>query len=419
MDNKIIETTKSLMLDCVPFLEFLFYRVQGLFSTLKSDICIPTETTEITEITDTIDFKNINIVKEIIENSEHLHTIEKLYEWFLSYQHYFSTITITITTTTTIDQNMAMKIKNDLHHLISKNDAFYFSSDWLNGFYFIDNKTCKLDNFSRNDRYFFNLCVNGYLLTAQWLIKTFRIYRDWGDINLSLLFTQVCRYGHVHVLEWLLSLTGDQSISLKFYHEITLFEVFKTGHINAIKYLLTLNGDRSVNLFNNSFIGSIFDTLCDSNRVDIANELLLLTDIRQVKNFTGIFLGACLKNKVDMVRFCLSLEGDLQVNVNYDNDMVFRNACASGYIEIVKLLLEVKPPRQVNVHAKGDQAFRWARNKDRQDVVNLLLSLKDDRAIDLDELERDLALCRMKENIRMESPSYRYAGYLRKLYNDM
>lgn len=411
--NETIKITKVPMLDCIPFLEFLFYRVQGLFSAFKNDIYTQTETVDV------IDCQNMNIIKEIIENSNYFHTIEKLYEWFLLYQNYFSNSTSL--SLLTVDQNMAMKIKNDLNHLISKNDVFYFSSDWLNGFYFMDDKKCKINNVSRNDCYFFNLCVNGYLFTAQWLMETFKLYRGWGDINLSLLFTEVCRYGHVHVLRWLLSLTGDQSISLKFYHKFTLFEVFKTGHINAIKYLLSLNGDRSVNLFDEVHIGieSIFDTLYDSNRVDIAHELSLLTDIRQVNNFDNIFWNACLKNKVDMVRFCLSLEGKRQVNVNYDKDMVFRNACASGYIEIVRLLLEVKPPRRVNVHVNNDQAFRWARENGHQNIMNLLLSLTDDRAIDLNKIERYLEKCRREEEIRMESLSYRYEGYLRKLYNDM
>jgi hypothetical protein len=70
---------------------------------------------------------------------------------------------------------------------------------------YLDRKSGRRCNIYGIIKIFTNTCENGHLRTAQWLFKTFQIFRSTYDLSRGLdgCFINVCWFGYLDVAQWL------------------------------------------------------------------------------------------------------------------------------------------------------------------------------------------------------------------------
>ena len=123
--------------------------------------------------------------------------------------------------------------------------------------------------------------------------------------------------------------------------------------------------------------------------ISCSNYTIILTDIQasQYINMHDKFCLACINGDISFVKWALSSQNTVDIDIHYRHERAFRTACAENQLDIVKYLLELDGDRYIDIHALNDLGFHWAVHSKKKDVAILLLSLTGDRRISLQTCE--------------------------------
>ncbi len=127
-----------------------------------------------------------------------------------------------------------------------------------------------------------------------------------------------------------------------------------------------------------------FNIFCQDNRASYVQAWLEQGYVPE--NLQHNFRVACMCGSREVVKFLLSLDDDLRVDVFHENSRAFRDTCLAGQLEIVRELLALGGERYMDVHAQDDDglhAFDLCCRSGNLQLVQLMLSLTGDRFVDV------------------------------------
>jgi hypothetical protein len=188
----------------------------------------------------------------------------------------------------------------------------------------------KDDNQLKHDEIFAEVCSNGHLSVAQWLLSTYDVnIHFWDDQP----FRFACCNGHLSVVQWLHSL-GRVNIHAEDDHAFR--NAYCNGHLPVLHWLYSIG---------------VFD-------IHTANDYAFRT--------------TCSMGHLLVAQWFYSLGGDL--NIHIYNDEAFRYACIHGHLSVAQWLHSLG---EVNIHVYNDEAFRFACSRGHLSVAQWLHSLGD------------------------------------------
>jgi len=285
-------------------------------------------------------------------------------------------------------------------------------------------------------------CMNGCLEVVKWLYE-FVNMKNFESMYISEIFMWTCRQGHIGVAKWINSIDMFKS-----WIESRLTECIVAsstrGHLELAKWLCTINKDRLYfeerqvcDIFryawNRPDVVEWFYNLCSEHSITVKPYMFYsafvdacrfcITDyVKWLYNFIidkgyknklykdgGLSAGftvGCKANKIDTVKFILSVGTGVNFYIHCLDEYLFRWLCGRGRTEMAKFLynycLEKGSP--INVHVLDEMPFIWACRFGHLETVKWLLSLGVNR-----HLKSDLAFRECCRYGRLELAKYLYS----------
>jgi hypothetical protein len=168
---------------------------------------------------------------------------------------------------------------------------------------------------------FIKYCRNGQLIKAKIVFACSTIDIHAKD---ELAFRMCCRYGHLDVAKWLVSLENTQD------NTRTCFRAGgASGKINIHSY-------------------------CEH-----------------------AFKLSCVYGHIEVAKWLISLENTHgRIDIHTEMEFSFNWSCGRGYIDVAKWLLSLESTHgKINIHGNGKCAFELSCMHDRLDVIKWLLSI--------------------------------------------
>jgi ankyrin repeat protein len=171
---------------------------------------------------------------------------------------------------------------------------------------------------------FLKACKSGDMQTLQSL--------DYSRIDIHACdewaFQLACKYGHLDVVKYLISLEPDHNrINIHADDEDAFQLACYNGHLDVVKYLISLEPDH--------------------NHINIH------------ANNEDAFRWACQNGHLDVVKYLISLEPSHEsIDIHADDEYAFEYACKNSHLDVVKFLLSLEPERGfINIHAHDNSYF--------------------------------------------------------------
>jgi len=149
------------------------------------------------------------------------------------------------------------------------------------------------------DKKFKKVCKFGNLEDEKRIYEYYKLNIHANDDE---AFRYACRYGHIEIAKWLISL--DANTILKTNNDFAFINTFYNGDFNLINVLMGME-----------------------YKIDI-----------HAKNDYA-FRNACKYGHIEVAKWLYSL--DDKTNIHAKNDYAFRNACKYGHIEVAKWLITI------------------------------------------------------------------------------
>ena len=222
---------------------------------------------------------------------------------------------------------------------------------------------------SRPNKTFWEACVDGNLEAVQWYIKEGINVNQVDNRGFTPLYI-ACAWGHLDVVNALLSTDGIDVNKANRYRATPLYIACQHGHLEVVNALLRQDG---ININLARYGGSTpLYVACRNGHSDVVNALLRQDgiDINRAESEYGRtpLYTACLNGHLEVVKALLrfrSAEGQSTdgINVNqankYGQTPLFI-ACSEGHLEVVNALL-ARPEIDVNqANRYGETAFQVA-----------------------------------------------------------
>ena len=195
---------------------------------------------------------------------------------------------------------------------------------------------------------FMNVCGNGHLEVAKWLLKSDPSidihFRNDGAFNLA------CTYGRLEVAKWLWQL--DLNVDLHANNDNAFEKACENGHLEIAEWLLQLDLNPDVQV-EEEFI---------SKEGSVSEENLKLAiclyksnpNIDIHENDGNAFKSACINGHLEPAKWLYQLDSNIDIHAN--NEYIFRHVCDLGHLELAMWLLKLDPTT-INIHAKNEYAF--------------------------------------------------------------
>lgn len=232
------------------------------------------------------------------------------------------------------------------------------------------NSLAKAINMSiKFDDLFAWVCHQGDLETAQWL----RLEMP-TTVNLQTLddiLQDLCREGHIHVIEWFLS-TFTQ-VSPHLHGQAPFEEASKCGHLYLLQWLL-FNFDpyREMALASKNYRWWLSQA-CQNGHYDVAKWLLGSFPEVKVMNFDYTFAQVCGHGHLTIAQ--LLLTEFPSINPRFDEDRAFCNACKHNHLHVATWLKSKCP--MIDHHLRYEYPFRKACEGGYLELAMWLFSLGD------------------------------------------
>lgn len=205
-----------------------------------------------------------------------------------------------------------------------------------------------------SDSLFHDVCSNGHIDIAKWLVELCEKYQDRINIHAEneQPFRSVCEYGHLDIAKWLIKI-GEETY----------------GRIN-IDAISPNNGHTPLLV------------ACMNGRIEIAKWLISLegtfgTKINIHYNNEYIFYNACMYGKLEACKWLIKLgeKSHGKIDIHADNEWPFMSSC--GDLPLVKYLIELGENGygKFNIHINKEKAFRYACRNKTTDVAEYLIEL--------------------------------------------
>jgi hypothetical protein len=191
-------------------------------------------------------------------------------------------------------------------------------------------------------------CVGGHLAVVNWLLEVCPNI----DINANdhYAFMEACANGHLAVAQRLFQINPDTDIID--YHETNVFQrVCAKGHLAVAQWLLEVHPMLDVNDRN----GRAFTLACYGCHIAVA-QWLISPEVDIVADFEYSFVGACLRNNLEMAQWLYQEIACL--NVFDRDDCAFRGACNGGYLAVAQWLQQLYPNRYKIISIQTDNEYR-------------------------------------------------------------
>lgn len=202
-------------------------------------------------------------------------------------------------------------------------------------------------------------CIRGNEELAKW------IYQIDHSIDISanneLKFRNACANGHIQLAKWLISIKPD--IYIRAFEEFDPCQLRK-----IIKFRNTNDSVENLMIKNEK---CAFSTTCANGHIDLAKWLLIIEpNINVNANGDYALVGASENNHINVVKWLLSLEK------NYNLKEAFIKSCSNGNLAIAKIILnECNNLLDENVELKNS-IFNSVCMFGRFEVAEWLLEIK-------------------------------------------
>lgn len=189
---------------------------------------------------------------------------------------------------------------------------------------------------------FEQVCIRGYLEYAKYLRTNLNIGNSFD------LFGKICKYGQLHVAQWLITQT---TIDIHWNKEYAFRFSCENGHIEVAQWLIQLGesgGREKINI--NAETDYAFRLSCKNNYLNIAQWLILLGESGNYAKIdidadisSSAFMLSFAERQVDVVKWLVRLakSNNTHINIRCNVSSMFTNYCKTGNIIMADLLYQL------------------------------------------------------------------------------
>lgn len=236
-------------------------------------------------------------------------------------------------------------------------------------------------------------------VTLEELINFYQENKNNIDIHVNneYPFIQACTVGrNLNKCKWLWELSQQlkSPIDLHIDNEEIFFESCYFNDLNIAKWLWNLSEELKSPIdihINNDFI---FTTILAGKNYEIAewlydlsnkiNSPYIIPEYYKVKlnyKFKDKCIEGDLTNAMKIYDFSKKL--GIYLNINIDNEIIFRWSSSFGKLQIIEWLMKLSKELNsiINFRTNNDEAFKWSCNNNYIDIVEYLCNLCPDYKI--------------------------------------
>lgn len=159
--------------------------------------------------------------------------------------------------------------------------------------------------FSCNEYVFYLSCKNGNLELVKWILNF--DYKIQISQNNELAFSIACEHNNIDIAKFLYEKNKNMDLYLNNKHIIYI--IVEEGYIDLLKWLY-----------------KIFPDCIHSISIETQNEL---------------FRIACNMHQLEIAEYLYNLNNNIEIN--FENDLLFINCCENNYINFAHFLTSIRP----------------------------------------------------------------------------
>ena len=218
-------------------------------------------------------------------------------------------------------------------------------------------------------------CRYGHLDIVKFLVSVSSVDVNSKDSDGYTPLHTACRYSHLDIVECLLTSTLADVNSKNCNGYTPLHTACNYGCEDIVKFLVSVS---AVDVNNKASDGSTpLSAACLDGNLDIIEHMLSLSsvdvNIRVYGNAASLY-EACSSGKLNVIKFLLSSSS---VNVNIKDDdgyTLLHTACHYGKLDIAKFLVSTEQINPMSANRNGDTPLHIACSCGNADIVKYLLS---------------------------------------------
>lgn len=197
------------------------------------------------------------------------------------------------------------------------------------------------------------ICYHGDLAALREYIKS-----NKRDINFIYMFDNIVKYGHMHLIRYLVNNYRSSNIDRMYIKNSILCIAVTYGNISILKYVIKKGADITTN--NNQAL--YYSSLCGHLHIV---KYLINKRIYDTKFMSVALVYASQEGRLNIAKYLIKKK----VNINDDNGCALRRAVLYGHIDMIKYLVS----KGANIHVIDEYALRCSIELEYIYIVKYLL----------------------------------------------
>ncbi len=125
----------------------------------------------------------------------------------------------------------------------------------------------------------------------------------------------------------------------------------------------------------NDVFNNAFKNACKNGHLHVAEWLIQNKPNHNITSLiNSTFLTSCENNNLQIAKWLFELNYDIDIDISFLNESIFRWACYRGSLEFIKWLLQIKP--NINISALDNWAFKACCENNHIKVAKWFCTLK-------------------------------------------
>jgi hypothetical protein len=162
-------------------------------------------------------------------------------------------------------------------------------------------------------------CVKGNLNTVQ------ELYHCISMTNIATGFSRACTYGHLNLAQWLYE-TNPHYINID--DDDTFIWTCAYGYLDVAQWLYELCPN--LNTAEDAFIYACGNGYYNEENIGVAQWLASLPNNYSPSTYESAFMHASITNRLDVVKWLHSIQGETITNYMANNPLVFMETCKNN-----------------------------------------------------------------------------------------